>query len=176
MFKVSRSLPSWIQTDHQKSCNRQRTFCSRAPEDQGFWHDFCCPTMDAEMGETMGNLEIFIANVIKPSSLHTFRHLFGACSMAIECFFMGFYCTWWMFCQMGSWEKDLPTQFPQDNLNESTGCYCVEWRPHLKMSWMCLLHQSQHLKKERSTNSLKNVKRYDVTSLTRPQVEKDRNY
>ena len=22
--------------------------------------------------------------------------------------------------------ENLPTQFPQDNLNESTGCYCVE--------------------------------------------------
>ena len=92
MFNASRSLPSCIQTV-KKNCNRQRTFCSQAPEtravsttvsiDQGLPR-FLLPQNGCRK---VGHLEIMETNVIEEkNSIHMFRHLFGGYCMVIHCF------------------------------------------------------------------------------------------
>jgi hypothetical protein len=58
------------------------------------------------------------ANVIEPSSLHTFRHLFGACSMAIYSAFSWDFYVLDECLKMGSWEKD---RYGKSSNSVSTG-------------------------------------------------------
>jgi hypothetical protein len=167
MFKVSRSLPSWIQTDRQKSCNRQRTFCSRAPEDQGLpW--FLLPHNGCRKVGNYGQP----GNMKQMSSNHPRFTLF-VISLGlvlwqfILCFFMGFLCTWWMFKDGIVGKRSLRKIFKLSFHGIiSTKCRGCVYSINRNTS-----------EEERSTNSLKNVKRYLMWPVwrDRPQVEKDRN-